>query len=157
MTSPVRGSTRETVSSSVLSIHTPPSPTAMLLGGVTARVNEAMSSPLDAILASPLPSGGAGAAGGESPPRVSAIAATAARASTPAATTAQRRRTRRTGTRTPASASRAASISSAQLPYRSPGSLASAFRSTGSSSGRPGTGGTGSCMCAHSVSASVAR
>ena len=157
----MRGSTRETLASAALSTHTLPSPTAMLLGAESAPVNEAMRFPSARMAASPSPDGRTGPCSAAEPPSrdASTIAtAVAASTSTPAARIACRRRSSRGGTTIGcASAARASAISSPQVAYRSAGSLASALTITGSSAGSPGSGGGGSCMCAHSVSASVAR
>ena len=161
ITLPVRGSTRETLSSAVLSTQTLPSPTAMLLGAVSDPVNEAMRFPSTGMAASPSPVGRTGPRSAAEPSSrdASTIAtAVAASTSTPAARIACRRRSSRGGTTIGcASAARASAISSPHDAYRSPGSLASALTITRSSAGNPGNGGGGSCMCAHSVSASVAR
>ena len=162
ITSPVRGSTRETRASAPVSTHTLPSPTAMLLGAASAPVNEAMRFPSARMAASPSPVGRTGPCSAAEPPSprdASKIAtAAAASTSTPAARIACRRRSSRAGTTIGcASAARASAINSPHVAYRSLGSLASALAITRSSAGCSRSGGGGSCMCAHNVSASVDR
>ena len=161
----VSGSMRDTVLLSLFRNQTAPSPTAMLLGADAASTNDAIFLPVRSMAATPFPVGTLSASALPPVSAVIAAAATAPSSSSPAARMTRPRRSSPWGTRTrrtlagaaSPSAAHAASISSTQVAWRSPLSLASALRSTGSSAGWPRSGGGGSWRCAHMVSASVSR